>query len=74
MANIDENKLKAINGVKSIDIDENTVKIVSYRDVSNLDKIIHYFTSDGIAIKNIETQTPDLETVFLTLTGRKLRD
>ncbi|AFK85798.1 MULTISPECIES: ABC transporter ATP-binding protein [Thermoanaerobacterium] len=74
VANIDENKLKAINGVKSIDIDENTVKIVSYRDVSNLDKIIHYFTSDGIAIKNIETQTPDLETVFLTLTGRKLRD
>ncbi|ORX23606.1 export ABC transporter ATP-binding protein [Thermoanaerobacterium sp. PSU-2] len=74
VADIDENKLKAINGVKSIDIDENTVKIVSYRDVNNLDKIIHYFTTDGISIKNIETQTPDLETVFLTLTGRKLRD
>jgi ABC-2 type transport system ATP-binding protein len=39
-----------------------------------LDKIILYFTENGIAIKNVENKVPDLETVFLTLTGRKLRD
>lgn len=74
VTNIDENKLKNISGVRSIDIDENVVKIISSRDVNNLDKIILYFTSNHIPIKNVETQTPDLETVFLTLTGRKLRD
>ncbi|SNX53958.1 ABC transporter ATP-binding protein [Thermoanaerobacterium sp. RBIITD] len=74
VTNIDENKLKNISGVRSIDIDENVVKIISSRDVNNLDKMILYFTSNHIPIKNVETQTPDLETVFLTLTGRKLRD
>ncbi|HBM79274.1 MAG TPA: export ABC transporter ATP-binding protein [Clostridiaceae bacterium] len=73
-ADIDENKLKQINGVKNIIVNENVVKIIGMRDVNNLDKIILYFTGNHIPIKNLETQTPDLETVFLTLTGRKLRD
>lgn len=71
---INENKLKEINGVKNIEINDNVVKIISSKDVNNLDKIILYFTSNRIPIKNVESQTPDLETVFLTLTGRKLRD
>lgn len=74
IAGIDEAKLKAIDGVKSIEIDENVVKIISSKDVENLDKIILYFASAHIPIRNIESQTPNLETVFLTLTGRKLRD
>ncbi len=71
---VDKEQLKEIYGVSSVDIEENTVKISSSRDVSNLDKIILYFTKNNIPIRNIESKTPDLETVFLTLTGRKLRD
>ncbi|MDI3310339.1 MAG: ABC transporter ATP-binding protein [Thermoanaerobacterium sp.] len=71
---INEGKLKEINGVRNIEISDNVVKIISSKDVNNLDKIILYFTSNSIPIKNVESQTPDLETVFLTLTGRKLRD
>ncbi|KYO68593.1 ABC transporter ATP-binding protein [Thermovenabulum gondwanense] len=71
---IDEEKLKEITGVKAVEINENVVKIISSRDVCNLDKIIQYFTSKDIPIKNIKSEIPDLETVFLTLTGRKLRD
>lgn len=74
ISRIDEKKLKDINGVLSVEIFENTVKITSSKEVNNLDKIIIYFTSNNITIKNIESKTPDLETVFLTLTGRKLRD
>jgi len=40
----------------------------------NLESIIAYFTSKGLGILQIESKVPDLETVFLTLTGRKLRD
>lgn len=71
---VDEDKLRKINGVSNVSLDENTVRIDSNKDVSNLDKIILYFTDNNIAIKNLESKMPDLETVFLTLTGRKLRD
>lgn len=67
-------ELKEINGVISAELDDNIVKISSSQDVNNLDKIILFFTEKNIHIKNLETKTPDLETVFLTLTGRKLRD
>lgn len=66
--------LKDINGVISAELDDNIVKISSSQDINNLDKIILFFTEKNIHIKNLETKTPDLETVFLTLTGRKLRD
>jgi ABC-2 type transport system ATP-binding protein len=68
-----EDKLMEIPGVGSIEMDENTIKISSAREVNNLDKIISYFISNQISIKSIESKTPDLETVFLSLTGRKLR-
>ncbi|WP_052222551.1 ABC transporter ATP-binding protein [Clostridium homopropionicum] len=67
-------EIKKINGVIDVNINEYKIKISSYKEVNNLDKIIIYFTERDIQIQNIETQKPDLETVFLTLTGRKLRD
>lgn len=72
--NIDENELKEINGVIGVEINERSASISTSTDVNNLDKIILYFTKKGAKIKNLEIKTPDLETVFLTLTGRKLRD
>lgn len=74
IAKVNERELKNINGVLSIEINENTIKITSSKDINNLDRIILYFTQRGICIKNVESKVPDLETVFLTLTGRKLRD
>jgi len=71
---IKEEELKKIKGVISVEVNENKVKIDSLKEINNLDKIILYFTNNGIQIKNIETKVPDLETVFLTMTGRKLRD
>ncbi|MBZ9636688.1 ABC transporter ATP-binding protein [Clostridium sp. FP1] len=67
-------QLKAIPGVVQIEVQDEKIKIESKKDVTNLDKIILYFTSNSISIKNIESKNPDLESVFLTLTGRKLRD
>jgi len=72
--NIDENELKELNGVIGVEINETSAYISTSTDVNNLDKIILYFTKKGAKIKNLEIKTPDLETVFLTLTGRKLRD
>lgn len=66
--------LKEIKGVVDIWSDENTISISSSRDINNLDKIISYFSSNDIHIAGLESKSPNLETVFLTLTGRKLRD
>ena len=74
ISKINEEMIKEIPGVTSIEIEDSTVKISSAREVSNLDKIIHYFTISKFSIKSVESKTPDLETVFLSLTGRKLRD
>lgn len=74
ISKISEESIREIPGVSDIEIEEDTVKISSAREVSNLDKIIHYFTSNRLSIKSVESKTPDLETVFLSLTGRRLRD
>ncbi len=74
VSRVSEDKIREIPGVQTLEIEENTVKISSAREVSNLDRIILYFTSNGISIKSVESKVPDLETVFLSLTGRRLRD
>jgi ABC-2 type transport system ATP-binding protein len=74
VAQINEAEIKSINGVKNINVNENKLKIESVKEINNLDKIIAYLVEKNIPIKNVESKVPDLETVFLTLTGRKLRD
>jgi ABC-2 type transport system ATP-binding protein len=74
LSGIKEDDIKEIPGVDSVEIQENTIKISSFREVNNMDKIINYFISNGISIKSLESKMPDLEAVFLAMTGRKLRD
>jgi len=74
LENMDVNQLKEISGVKAVQIEENVIKVNSDTGVNNLNKIIQYFISHDVEIRSVEEQAPNLETVFLTLTGRKLRD
>lgn len=74
VSKVREEKIKEIRGVEDVEIEDSTVKISSSREVNNLDLIINYFTSNRISVKSVESKTPDLETVFLSLTGRRLRD
>lgn len=73
-SNINTNELKSINGVTEVNIKENQIIINSVKEINNLDKIINYLTNNKVKIKNIGYKEIDLETVFLSLTGRKLRD
>ncbi len=61
-------------GVRAATLEENSVKISSDTGVNNLNRLIRYFMDKGIEIRSLQEQAPDLETVFLTLTGRSLRD
>ncbi|MGL5715744.1 MAG: ABC transporter ATP-binding protein [Paraclostridium sp.] len=71
---ININEIKNIVGVIDISINENMIKINSVKEVNNLDKIINYMINKNIKIKNIGYKDIDLESVFLSLTGRNLRD
>ncbi|TQK61989.1 ABC-2 type transport system ATP-binding protein [Brevibacillus sp. AG162] len=66
--------LKAIAGVDAVLQEENTIKIVSKTEINNLNRIIQQLIKDQVEIRSVEEQAPNLETVFLTLTGRNLRD
>lgn len=63
-----------IEGVKEVVQNEDVVKVTTEKQVDNLDKIIIQLTDNGCKIKNIMTEEGNLETVFLNLTGRNLRD
>jgi ABC-2 type transport system ATP-binding protein len=71
---IPESKFYKIEGIKSVHLEENTIQISSVRGVENLDRIITLLTENGERIRNITSGTASLETVFLKLTGRTLRD
>ena len=64
----------AIEGVKSVKIEDNSIEITSIRGIENLDRIIALLSNRGERIKNITSENASLEMVFLKLTGRKLRD
>ncbi|MED1091632.1 ABC transporter ATP-binding protein [Bacillus paramycoides] len=72
--NLDVEKLKEINGVKAVQIEEKVIKVNSDAGLNNLNKIIQHFINHDVEIRSLEEQAPNLETVFLTLTGRNLRD
>jgi ABC-2 type transport system ATP-binding protein len=71
---IDTNQIKEFNGVKSVKMEENVLKINSEIEVNNLNTILQYLMNHHIEISSLEEKAPNLETVFLTLTGRNLRD
>jgi ABC-2 type transport system ATP-binding protein len=71
-ARIDE--LKRIPGVTAVQLDDQTLKVNSRGEVNNLNAIMQQLIRDGVEIRSVREQAPDLETVFLTLTGRNLRD
>lgn len=68
---IDE--VKSINGVKNVLQDEDELTIVSNVDAQNLNTILKAADRYG-GVKSINSEKPKLEDVFLTLTGKTLRD
>ena len=73
LESINLNDIKNICGVKEVELNDK-LRISVSEEINNLDKIILYLIKNGIKIKNINTDEENLETIFLNLTGRSLRD
>ena len=77
--NIDENTidisgLQKINGIKTVNLEQSGLSITHNDSDNVLENIISILKKQHIKVSKIESRMPNLEDVFLTLTGRKLRD
>ncbi len=66
--------LLKIQGVSEVNHVDNQLHIGNQRDVDNLGHIVGVLHKNNINVSNIINKSPNLEMVFLSLTGRSLRD
>lgn len=71
---LDINTILNINGVVDVDFCENEIIVSSNKEANNLEDIIKTLNSSNSEIINIKYEEVNLEQVFLTLTGRTLRE
>ncbi len=68
------NALRAIKGVTRVDVIDHTLSLIVPEVEKVLAPVVSKANEIGIRIASMEIQEPNLEAVFLHLTGRALRD
>jgi len=63
-----------VEGVNNVMVEAGSLEITTLTGVENLDKLISILVNSSVKINNLTCLTASLETVFLNLTGKKLRD
>ncbi len=66
--------IKKLQGVKDCSLIGNVILVISQKRSNNLGRIIDCISDAGLEILSMNVEKPTLESVFLTLTGRSLRD
>lgn len=66
--------VKKVAGVKECSLNDNKLLVISRKNSNNLSRIIDETVRMGVEIQGVNVEKPTLEGVFLTLTGRSLRD
>ncbi|WP_029452196.1 ABC transporter ATP-binding protein [Clostridium algidicarnis] len=68
------NNIKAIKGIKECEVEENLLNITSEKNKVGISSILTIIEQSGVEILSVNIEKPTLESVFITLTGRKIRD
>lgn len=66
-------KLRRVDGVKHVTQSGKQIQIISSVGSGNLDRALAIARESG-GVRSVNTEKPTLEDVFLTLTGKRLRD
>lgn len=66
-------KIKLMPGVKGILIEDSIIRVDISARQKNIERIIQEVIGAELPIINIRSEVPNLDTLFLTLTGRELR-
>jgi len=67
-------EIKRVNGVKNVLLKEGAIEVITYNSQEALQDILFTLAKHNIKVKSFNIFEPDLESLFLTLTGRNLRD
>ncbi len=67
-------KIVAMGGVSQVTLDNGCLKLLASSGEEALPKVISILSAAGVRVRSVEIQEPNLEAVFLHLTGRALRD
>jgi ABC-2 type transport system ATP-binding protein len=67
-------RIRAIDGVADVARDDHAVVVLAADGSRHLPTIIGHLTDGGVQIGSIDVTRPDLEAVFLHLTGKALRE
>lgn len=70
----DSDELYRIEGVRHAEKNNGRLEVSTIKSIENLDRIIAVLIEHDKKIRSVSTQVISLETVFLNLTGRSLRD
>jgi len=66
-------KLKLMPGVKAVKAEDAVIRVDVSIEQNGTERIIQEFLNHRLPIDNIKSEVPNLDTLFLTLTGRELR-
>lgn len=66
-------KLRKLEGLKQVSLEGKEIHIISQVGAGNLDRALS-ISKDFGGIRSVSAEKPTLEDVFLTLTGKRLRD
>ncbi|QAA32383.1 ABC transporter ATP-binding protein [Clostridium manihotivorum] len=72
--NVIDKEIYAVQGVKKVNIVEDEVRVTTLKSNNNLNEIIGIFLDKHCKVESMQSKEASLETVFLELTGRNLRD
>lgn len=67
-------KIKKMQDVSGTEVSDKTIEILTLHGRKLLPQIIDFFGDNNVRIKSVEVKEPNLESVFLHLTGKELRD
>lgn len=69
-----EKSLKSVTGIEKVIADGNELKCYYLKECNIIEGLVATISRENGVVENIKNETPSLETVFLALTGKKLRD
>ncbi|AUZ38937.1 MULTISPECIES: ABC transporter ATP-binding protein [Bacillus] len=71
---LNKNSIREIKGVTGVDFSDNQLNVTVQQNQDHLSKIIEELSAQSCSLLSMNKQEISLETVFLELTGRNLRD
>ncbi|MGL5648756.1 MAG: ABC transporter ATP-binding protein [Clostridium sp.] len=69
-----EEKLLDLSGIEKVTYEEKSYKVTTLKSSNSIVEIVNVIGNNNGKVKGISSEEQSLETVFLALTGKKLRD